>query len=120
MAFLLEHRTSAHCQSRSTTGQRKGAYTIMRKLLLLAFMTVAWEAMAQDAQCVRERAGMVETIRSYARSAGAYGGAQGISERVLEGVGNTQRHPFIAGRTWSVAYRRRAVAMGQGTTIMQP
>jgi protein-L-isoaspartate(D-aspartate) O-methyltransferase len=92
----------------------------MRKLLLLASMTVAWEAMAHDAQCVRERAGMVETIRSYARSAGAYGGAQDISERVLEAVGKTERHRFIAGRSCSVAYRDGPVPIGQGQTISQP
>jgi hypothetical protein len=65
----------------------------MRKLLLLAFPAVASEAMAQDAQCVRERAAMVETIRAYARR---YAGAlpQGISESVLEAVAQTERHRF--------------------------
>jgi protein-L-isoaspartate(D-aspartate) O-methyltransferase len=92
----------------------------MRKLLLLAFIAVAWEAMAQDAQCVRERAAMVETIRSYTRSATASGGAQGISERVLEAVGNTERHRFIAGRSCWVAYRDGPVSIGQGQTISQP
>jgi protein-L-isoaspartate(D-aspartate) O-methyltransferase len=41
---------------------------MMKKLLLLAFTAVAGEAMAEDAQCVPERAAMVETIRAYARS----------------------------------------------------
>ena len=41
---------------------------MMKKLLLLASIVVAREAMAEDAQCVRERAAMVETIRAYARS----------------------------------------------------
>jgi hypothetical protein len=45
-----------------------GAYTVMTKLLLLAFIAVATEAMApKDAQCVPERAAMVDTIRAYAR-----------------------------------------------------
>jgi hypothetical protein len=39
----------------------------MKQLLLLTFIAVASEAMAQDAQCVSERAAMVETIRAYAR-----------------------------------------------------
>jgi hypothetical protein len=44
-----------------------GAYTVMKILLPLALMAVACEAIAQDAQCVREHAAMVETIRDYAR-----------------------------------------------------
>ena len=44
------------------------AYTVMKRLLLLALIAVACEAMAQDAKCVSERAAMVETIRAYARS----------------------------------------------------
>jgi hypothetical protein len=36
-------------------------------LLVLSMVAVAWEATAQDAQCVRERAAMVETLRAYAR-----------------------------------------------------
>jgi hypothetical protein len=40
----------------------------MRRLLLLAFIAVASEAMAQEPQCASERAAMVETIRAYARS----------------------------------------------------
>jgi protein-L-isoaspartate(D-aspartate) O-methyltransferase len=106
--------------NRVTPGQRKGAYAMMRKLLLLAFLAVAWEAMAQDAQCVRERAAMVETIRSYARYAGAYGGAPGVSERVLEAVGNTERHQFIPGRSCAVAYRDGSAPIGQDQTISQP
>jgi protein-L-isoaspartate(D-aspartate) O-methyltransferase len=92
----------------------------MRKILLLAFMAVAWEAMAQDAQCIHERAAMVETIRSYTRSAAASGKAQGISERVLEAVGETERHRFIPGHSCSVAYRDGPVPIGQGQTISQP
>jgi hypothetical protein len=53
---------------RSTIAGAFGAYTKMKKLLLLAFIAVAGEAMAQDAQCVPERAAMVEIIRGYARS----------------------------------------------------
>ena len=84
----------------------------MKKLLLLAFMAVASEAMAQDAQCVAERAAMVEIIRAYAR--------QGLSERVLEAMGQTERHRFIPGRSCSVAYMDGPVLIGQGQTISQP
>jgi hypothetical protein len=53
------------------------AYTLMKKFLLLAFITVACEARAQDGQCVRQRAAMVETIRAYARSEADVLGPQG-------------------------------------------
>ena len=70
---------------------------MMKKLLPLAFIiiAVACEAMAQaDAQCVRERAAMVDTIRAYAQFEAGVLGPQGISERVLEAVGQTERHRF--------------------------
>jgi hypothetical protein len=45
-----------------------GAYTMMKILLPFAFLAVACEAMAEeDAQCVPERAAMVDTIQAYAR-----------------------------------------------------
>ena len=53
----------------------------MKQLLLLTFLAVASEAMAQDTQCVPERAAMVETIRAYARYEAGLLGPQGISER---------------------------------------
>ena len=76
--------------------------------------------MAQDAECVPERAAMVEIIRAYARSDASLLGPQGISESVLEAVGQTERHRFIPGRSCSVAYMDGPVAIGQGQTISQP
>jgi protein-L-isoaspartate(D-aspartate) O-methyltransferase len=65
-------------------------------LLVLSMVAAAREATAQeDAQCVRERAAMVETIRAYARSDASALGQQGLSERVLEAMGQTKRHLFI-------------------------
>lgn len=93
---------------------------MMKKLLLLALIAVACEASAEDAQCVRERAAMVETIRAYARSDAGLLGPQGISESVLEAMGQTERHRFIPGRSCSVAYADRPVLIGQGQTISQP
>jgi len=93
---------------------------MMKKLLLLAFMAVVCEAMAQDAQCVPERAAMVEVIRAYARSGAGLLGPQGISESVLEAVGQTERHRFIPGRSYSVAYMDGPILIGQGQTISQP
>ena len=69
----------------------------MKKLLPLALIAVAGEAPAEDAKCVRERAAMIETIRAYARSDAGLFGPQGISESVLEAMGQTERHRFIPG-----------------------
>jgi protein-L-isoaspartate(D-aspartate) O-methyltransferase len=93
---------------------------MVRKLLLLALMAVTSEANAQDGQCIRERAAMVEIIRAYARSDAGVLGAQGISESVLEAMGQTERHRFIPGRPCAVAYGDGPVPIGQGQTISQP
>jgi protein-L-isoaspartate(D-aspartate) O-methyltransferase len=86
-------------------------YTMMKKLLLV-WIAVAREAMAEDAQCVRERAAMVETIRAYARSAGVLG-PQGISESVLKAVGQTERHRFMPVGSCSVAYADMPVPLAR-------
>jgi protein-L-isoaspartate(D-aspartate) O-methyltransferase len=92
----------------------------MKRLLLLAFIAAACEAMAQDVQCVSERAAMVEIIQAYARSDTGPLGLQGISESVLEAVRQTERHRFIPGRSCSVAYMDGPVPIGRGQTISQP
>ena len=89
-------------------------------LLMLSMVAVAREATAQDAQCVRERAAMVETIRAYARSDASALGQQGLSERVLEAMGQTKRHLFIPERSCSIAYADRPLPIGLGQTISQP
>ena len=95
------------------------AYAVMKQLLLLTFGAFASEAMAQDAQCVPERAAMVETIRVYARLADVLR-PQGISERVLEAMGKTERYRFISEHSCSVAYMDAPVLIGHGQTISQP
>jgi protein-L-isoaspartate(D-aspartate) O-methyltransferase len=92
----------------------------MKQLLLFTFIAGASEAMAQDVPCVPERAAMVDTIRAYARSEAGVLGPQGISERVLEAMGQTERHRFIPGRSCAVAYMDNPVPIGQGQTISQP
>lgn len=94
----------------------------MKTLLLLVLSMVAGarEATAQDAQCARERAAMVETIRTYARSHAAVSGQQGLSERVLEAMGQTKRHLFIPERSCAIAYADRPLPIGRGQTISQP
>jgi protein-L-isoaspartate(D-aspartate) O-methyltransferase len=96
------------------------ACAVMKQLLLLTFVAFASEAMAQDAQCVPERAAMVETIRAYARFEADVLGPLGISERVLEAMGKTERHRFIPERSCSVAYMDAPVLIGHGQTISQP
>ena len=96
------------------------AYTAMKQLVLFTFMAVASEAMAQDTQCVAERAAMVDTIRTYARLEADVLGPQGISERVLEAIGQTERHRFIPEHSCSVAYMDAPVLIGHGQTISQP
>ena len=86
----------------------------MKQLLVLAFIAFASEAMAQDPQCAPERAAMVEVIRAYARSEASILGPQGISDRILEAMGQTERHRFIPGRSCSVAYMDGPVLIGQG------
>jgi protein-L-isoaspartate(D-aspartate) O-methyltransferase len=93
---------------------------MISKLLLLAFIGLAREAMAQDAQCAAERAAMVETIRAYGRAEVDVLGPQGISERVLEVMGHTDRHRFIPRASCSVAYMDDPVRIGHSQTISQP
>ena len=89
-------------------------------LLVLSMVAIAREASAQDEQCARERAAMVETIRAYARSAASVSGQQGLSERVLDAMGQTKRHLFVPGRSCSTAYADRPIPIGLGQTISQP
>jgi protein-L-isoaspartate(D-aspartate) O-methyltransferase len=99
-----------------------GDRTIMKTslLLVLSMVAVAWEATAQDAQCVRERAAMVETIRAYAGSDASVLGQHGLSERVLEAMGQTKRHLFIPERSCSIAYADSPIPIGLGQTMSQP
>jgi len=89
-------------------------------LLVMSMVAVARDAPAQDAQCVRERAAMVETIRTYARFRVSALGQPGLSEKVLEAMGQTQRHLFIPERTCSIAYADGPIPIGSGQTISQP
>src|SRR5712692_4557933 len=119
MGRIYSLPSSGPTQNRGPIGDR----TIMKNLLLLVLSMVAAtrEATAQeDAQCVRERAAMVETIRAYARSDASVLGQQGLSERVLEAMGQTKRHLFIPERSCSIAYADRPIPIGLGQTISQP
>ena len=113
--LLFEHDLT---QNRGPIGDRTIMKTVL--LLVLSMVAAAREATAQDAQCVRERAAMVETIRAYARSDAGVLGQQGLSERVLEAMGQTKRHLFIPERSCSIAYADRPIPIGLGQTISQP
>jgi protein-L-isoaspartate(D-aspartate) O-methyltransferase len=89
-------------------------------LLVLSMAAAARDATAQDEQCGRERAAMVETIKDYARSHAVVSGRQGFSERVLEAMGQTKRHLFIPERSCSIAYADMPLPIGRGQTISQP
>jgi protein-L-isoaspartate(D-aspartate) O-methyltransferase len=91
-----------------------------KKLLLLTLIACAPGAAAEEAQCVRERAAMIETIRAYARSDAGLFGPQGISDGILEAMRQTERDRFIPGASCSVAYADRPVSIGQQQTISQP
>ena len=121
MAIEIKRRDFVTLAARLVYDQSRDVLgPIMKKLLLLAFVIVAFESMAQDAQCVSERAAMIETIRAYARSEASLLGAQGISESILEAMRQTGRHRFIPGASCSVAYADRPVFIGQDQTISQP
>jgi protein-L-isoaspartate(D-aspartate) O-methyltransferase len=93
---------------------------MMRKWLLLAFAIFAVDdATADEAQCARERAAMIDTIRAYAR-AESLAGPQSISDGVLEAVGQTQRHRFMPARSCANAYADGPASIGHGQTISQP
>ena len=89
-------------------------------LLVISMVAVAHEVTAQEVQCVRERAAMVETIRAYARSHVGVLGQHGLSERVLGAMGQTQRHLFVPERSCSIAYADMPLPIGAGQTISQP
>ena len=94
----------------------------MKKLALLAFACIAFScvATAEDAQYVRERAQMVETIQAYAQIDIGISQDKGISASVLEAMGQTKRHLFIPERFRSLAYADRPVPIGHEQTISQP
>src|SRR5262245_44572830 len=93
---------------------------MMRTLFLLALIAVAGEAAAADPNCPREHNAMIEIIRAYARSEASLLGPRGISESVLQAMGQIERRRFIPGASCSVAYADRPVPIGQEQTISQP
>jgi protein-L-isoaspartate(D-aspartate) O-methyltransferase len=92
----------------------------MRRLLLVVIaLAAAPQAAAEDVQCTRERAAMIETVRQH-------GGQdpmllpQGFSDRVLKAFADTERHRFIPGGNCFIGYLDRPVPIGHDSTISQP
>ena len=85
----------------------------MRLFLVLSLVIAAPAAHAAD--CARERAAMVETVRAYARA------GPPISERVLRTIGDVDRQRLIPQQTSCAdAYADRPLPIGRGQTISQP
>jgi protein-L-isoaspartate(D-aspartate) O-methyltransferase len=91
------------------------------KWLVVAFavIVVAHDAAAEDAQCARERAAMIETIRAHARRDAATL-PQGIAEPVLAAMAAIERHRFIPDGSCAIGYADRPVSIGHRSTISQP
>ena len=92
----------------------------MKTLLpALCFFIAASNAAAQEADCARERAAMVDVIRVHARS-DPKALPSGISDKVLEAMGRTLRHRFIPGGNCALGYMDRPMPIGHRSTISQP
>jgi protein-L-isoaspartate(D-aspartate) O-methyltransferase len=89
--------------------------------LAVAFviLAVAHDAAAEEAQCARERAAMIETIRAHARQDTTLL-PQGISEDVLKVMEAIERHRFIPDGNCAIGYVDRPVSIGHRSTISQP
>ncbi len=94
----------------------------MRKLALLVvfFFAFAHQATAEEADYVRERAAMIETIRAYAKADDRLLGVEGIAENILDVMARTKRHLFVPEHFRSLAYSDRPVSIGHDQTISQP
>jgi protein-L-isoaspartate(D-aspartate) O-methyltransferase len=84
------------------------------------FVAVTCHASAEEAQCVNERAAMIDIIRAHAQRDTAELGPQGISPAVLKVMASIERHRFIPNGSCEVGYLDRPVSIGYGSTISQP
>ena len=91
---------------------------LMAAVLASAAAVVSTSAPAQDR--LGERAAMIETIKSHARSAPSAVEGQGIDPAVLEAMGKVPRHLFVPEEQRGEAYQDRPLPIGYGQTISQP
>jgi protein-L-isoaspartate(D-aspartate) O-methyltransferase len=87
--------------------------------LAVILLAGASDAAAEEAQCVRERAAMIETIRAHAKQDPKLL-PQGISEDVLKVMAAIGRHKFIPDGNCAIGYVDRPVPIGHRSTISQP
>jgi protein-L-isoaspartate(D-aspartate) O-methyltransferase len=85
----------------------------------VAILAAAPEAAAEEAQCARERAAMIETIRAHAKQDTTLL-PEGIAEPVLKVMEAIERHRFIPNGTCAIGYVDRPVSIGHRSTISQP
>ncbi|THK34531.1 protein-L-isoaspartate(D-aspartate) O-methyltransferase [Ensifer sp. MPMI2T] len=91
---------------------------LLAAVLASAAAVVSTSAPAQDR--AGERAAMIETIKSHARSAPSAVEGQGIDPAVLETMAKVPRHLFVPEELRGAAYRDRPLPIGYGQTISQP
>ena len=87
--------------------------------LAIGFLLAASSAAAQEADCARERADMVNTVRAHAQS-DPKALPSGLSDKVLAAMGRTLRHKFIPDGNCRVGYMDRPFPIGHNSTISQP
>lgn len=88
-------------------------------LTAVAFLLVATHAAAEEVQCVRERAAMIEIIRDHAQK-DTTTLPQGIAEPVLKAMAEIERHRFIPDGSCANSYADRPASIGHRSTISQP
>ena len=110
MSHLPNRISFARVRESEPTGPRTIAASLALILILLGTASIA-----PAAECARERAAMVETIRAYAQS------GPPISGRVLQAMDETARHLLIPQQpSCTEAYADRPLPIGRGQTISQP
>jgi protein-L-isoaspartate(D-aspartate) O-methyltransferase len=90
-----------------------------RAVPLVIACLAAPPATAQEADYIRARAAMVDTIRQQARVGGTFEPGP-RADKVLDVMARTPRHLFVPERYRSHAYRDGPVPIGHDQTISQP
>jgi protein-L-isoaspartate(D-aspartate) O-methyltransferase len=85
----------------------------------VAVLAAAHDAAAEESQCVRQRAAMIETLRAHAKQDGTVL-PQGIAEPVVAAMAAIERHRFIPDGNCAIGYADRPISIGHRSTISQP
>ncbi len=100
----------------SRTADRLTVFTVCAMILA----GVGPSEAATEEEFAGARAQMVVEIRANAESVGTVGDRVGISQSVLDVMGQVPRHEFVPERGRSNAYQDRPLPIGHGQTISQP